>query len=76
MTTTTPIQDASDFLDLLWTQAYAISALSDLLCAVDPDSEYLQPATLNNIGHLLDVISTAMINASLGVKRSLGKIAD
>ena len=69
------IECAIGCLDDLGTQASALATLGDLIYAVDAQADTLQcrPDTLNNIGLLLEVISSAMLRSAFDARKMLGK---
>lgn len=66
---TNPARAAQNYLDLITTQALAVATLGDLLSAVDIESEQLPPETLNNVGTLMNVISTAILDSAYRAKK-------
>lgn len=72
MNTKANIDAAIKELDCIGTQASAITTLADLLYAVDAQSEYLKPETLNHMGCLLEVIGESMIKSAFEARNKLG----
>lgn len=70
--TTDKTKEAIKELDMIGTQASAISTLGDLLYAVDYTSEHLKPEILNNIGTLLEVVSLSMLKSAFSARKHLG----
>lgn len=68
-------REAINHLDRIGTQASAISTLGELLYAVDFQSEHISQDTLNNLGCLLEVISSAMLDSAFSARGHLGAYA-